>query len=292
MRVVLVHGINNQGRTADEIRDEWWGGVLRGWQALGLEVKAQPTIDVAVYGDILANQITADNQKMGDGAAAYTGVGIDFLRIYQEAAGVTDDELAAEADKTFGPQEVQQMGPARAALVRMASALSNILISKGKGIAALFLKQATTYIDNEGVRRKIHMTVNKQIFTDKVDPTIVISHSLGTVVAYNLLVDPRYGNTNRNVPLFLTLGSPLAIGIMDRVTPPLAAFPKPPVGAWTNGLRDDDFVPLDTEITKKTFGFDNVVNIHTTMVDGVDPHSIGQYLADEKISKLLYSALH
>lgn len=291
MRVVLVHGINNQGRTATEIKDEWWGGILRGWQALGLEPKAQPTIDVALYGDILANQMTSDYQKMGDGATAYSGVGMEFLRIYQEAAGVTDEELAAEADKTFGPEEVQQMGPVRAALVRMASALSNILIFKGKGIAALFLKQATTYIDNEGVRRKIHLTVNKQIFGDKLDPTIVISHSLGTVVAYNLLADPKYGNIHRNVPLFLTLGSPLAIGMMNRVTPHLAAFPKPPVGAWTNALRDDDFVPLDTEITLETFGFDNVVNVHTTMVDGVDPHSIGQYLADEKISKLLYAAL-
>ena len=161
----------------------------------------------------------------------------------------------------------------------------------GKSVASAFLQQAVTYIDQKGVRDRILSVVREQVFQNKTDPTIVVAHSLGTVVSYNLLVDKGLGLSNRNIKLFLTLGSPLGIGMMDQITPPRASFPRPPIVRWVNGRRADDFVSLDTNIDNSNLGFSGVENIHTTMINGVDPHSIAAYLSDEKIAQLLHAAL-
>jgi hypothetical protein len=90
-------------------------------------------------------------------------------------------------------------------------------------------------------------------------PTVVVSHSLGTVVAYSLL--RRDGAASRwVVPLFVTLGSPLAVtAIRDGLAP--TDYPQC-VGRWFNAMDDRDVVslypltrehfPIDAEIENKT----------------------------------------
>ncbi len=66
-------------------------------------------------------------------------------------------------------------------------------------------------------------------------PRVVVAHSLGSVVAWDLLADPRI-----DVDLLITLGSPLAHPALQ---PPAAAFPYHRVGAWLNVVHLLDPVP-------------------------------------------------
>ncbi|WP_413755718.1 hypothetical protein [Streptomyces sp. MMBL 11-3] len=81
---------------------------------------------------------------------------------------------------------------------------------------------------------------------DSVDgPVVVISHSLGTVVAYDVLSEPRFAG--RPVPLFVTLGSPLGYTeIQDVVVKPLRI--PAPVRLWMNFADRFDLVTLDTTL--------------------------------------------
>ena len=77
-------------------------------------------------------------------------------------------------------------------------------------------------------------------------PTVVVTHSLGTVVGYRLLT--RVGVTRKwRVPLFVTLGSPLGVGAVHQALLPVR-HPEC-ADAWYNAMDTRDVValyPLDT----------------------------------------------
>jgi hypothetical protein len=293
MRLVFIHGINNEDNSAAQIEKDWWEAILDGWSSFGLAPKPKPQVRAAFYGDILAKENDKASQQMGAAGVDASAAAFEFLEEYRKNAGLTLEEytrLQLETDPTFN--HVQQ-GRFRAALVRLAAAIAAGLPANGKIVAGLFLKQAVTYIDESGVREAIHKKVVEQVFPNDGTPTVVVAHSLGTVVAYNVLADASCGLTpgGTPVPFLCTLGSPLAIDMMDAVIPARNKLPNPPIASWVNGFRKDDFVALDKALKKETIGFDGITNYRTKMVDGPDPHSITQYLKAEQISKALHKAL-
>jgi hypothetical protein len=68
-------------------------------------------------------------------------------------------------------------------------------------------------------------------------PVIVIDHSLGTVIAYDVLHEPRFAGTA--VRLLVSLGSPLGYTeIQDVITKPLTI--PVPVWLWANFADPQD----------------------------------------------------
>jgi pimeloyl-ACP methyl ester carboxylesterase len=75
-------------------------------------------------------------------------------------------------------------------------------------------------------------------------PIVVVGHSLGSVLAYDVL---REDAASLDVPLLVTIGSPLAVvEIEDLVVRPLRV--PAPVRAWRNVADGADFVALDPTI--------------------------------------------
>jgi len=76
-------------------------------------------------------------------------------------------------------------------------------------------------------------------------PLIVVSHSLGTIIAYDVLREETL--RGREVPLFVTVGSPLAVQeVQDLVVRPLLV--PSGVAAWRNVADARDLVALDSTI--------------------------------------------
>ena len=72
------------------------------------------------------------------------------------------------------------------------------------GSIALFTKDVYQYLKNPGIRDAIETGVREAM---SLTPAVVVAHSLGSVVAYNLL--RREGaNNGWNVPLLVTVGCP------------------------------------------------------------------------------------
>lgn len=293
MRLVFVHGINNQDNTPQEIEAYWWRALEDGWKALGLTPKSKPSIDVAYYADLLA---AASKGHLGEAVAmggeteAGRAAAVAFLREYAEAAGVTQEELARVAAATGVPIEAVEQGvPHEGWVVALGGLLERILPTKGKYMARLFLRQASLYIENEGLRDKIDALVKSQICDNKDDPAVVVAHSLGTVVSYRILGHIAQGG--RNVPLYVTLGSPLAVGMFRPLLPPRGTLPNPPLGKWLNGRHKEDFVTLGRAITKAAIGFDGVIDETDIVNDEDDKHSIRHYLMSPEIARAIYNAL-
>jgi hypothetical protein len=111
---------------------------------------------------------------------------------------------------------------------------------------------------------------------------------LGTVVAYNLL--RREGMPLRwNIPLLVTLGSPLGVTAIRSSLRPI----KHPecVAKWFNAMDERDVVAL-YPLTRGNFDIDPEIE-NKTDVDNhtTNRHGISGYLNDKAVAKRIYDAL-
>jgi hypothetical protein len=96
------------------------------------------------------------------------------------------------------------------------------------------LDQVGRYLDDDARRAAVlHRAATAILRAPR--PRVVIAHSLGSVVAWDLLADPRI-----DVDLLVTLGSPLAHPAVQAAP---TAFPYDRVGAWLNVVHLLDPVP-------------------------------------------------
>lgn len=291
MRLVFVHGINNQDSTVEEIKQNWMTAIEEGWQDLGIAPSRPYKAEAAYYADLLAAASSAKKPavEMGGGDAS-SGLAIEFLRVYSETAGVAEDELkAAAAAEGIPPGVVDQGVPHEGWVIAFAKVLERVLPTKGKYVARLFLRQAAVYIGDPALAAKIAETVVKQVFDGKLDPTIVIGHSLGSVVAYRLLADQIF--VSRSIPLFITIGSPLSVDMFRPILPKRGTLPNPPISKWINGRNKEDFVTLGKAITKKSIGFEGVEDITDIIDNDADRHDIRAYLRSPKIARAIFDAI-
>lgn len=291
MRFAFVHGINNQNNTPQSIERDWWRAIESGWAAAGLAAKPKPPIVAAYYADILSGRTSSPAVEMGAGAES-TGFAVGLLREYADAAGITQEELQrAAADLGIPAEAVEQGVPHEGWIIDFAATLESVLPTRGKWVAKLFLRQAVTYINDKALAARIDRTVAKQIFAAEAgpDPVVVVAHSLGTVVSYRVLASASAAG--RDVPLFMTLGSPLSVRMFKPILPVRGSIPHPPIAQWFNGRHPEDFVTLGRAITSDSIGFPGVTDSTAIDNDESDKHSIVRYLASPNIAQQIHALL-
>jgi hypothetical protein len=295
MRLILVHGINNQENSPQEIKDQWLGAIRKGWEKLGLAAKPMDDVITAYYAQDLAEASNQGSQAiaMGDPAAAggEADTAYQFLREYQIAAGITDEEVQIVAARNGVSVESVGLGPPHEGwVIALAVALEALLPSKGKYIAGIFLKQAAVYLDRRAVTQRIDGIVERQVFPQNdVRRSIILAHSLGTVITYRLLTGnppPEF-----SAPLYITMGSPLGIKIVKARLPVRAAFPRPPIDRWLNAVCKDDFVTLNKKLKNEQLGYDGVEHDGNVPNAGSDKHAIEPYLEAPGVAKAIHDAL-
>ncbi|WP_299934270.1 hypothetical protein [uncultured Pelagimonas sp.] len=292
MRLAFVHGINNEMNTPEILEADWWQAITDGWADLGLPPKPKPKIDVGYYGKILADaakgvkpEVVAQGDETQRRSAA-----LAFLQAYQVENEIEDSDVRdALADMGVVQEPVIAQGWFQRSLVSAGSAIERVLSNRGQWLASGFLPQATHYIEDEGLAAQIGLIVRKAIFDVHNEPTIVVSHSLGTVVSFALLMDER--QEDRDIPLFLTIGSPLAIGMMEQILPRREDVPNNPIKKWTNAYRRDDPVTLGRPITQATLGIKGVENISDGLIERFNTHSPTAYLRSAPVAARIYAAL-
>ena len=219
-RLVFVHGRAQQGKSSAGLIREW-SQPLRG--ALGSDAALLDQVEVVApfYGDRL-DQMTRElgyavpddvivrGEAEGVDAAyrRFLGAYLDELRTRED---ITDDQIAIEAGDAVaerGPQNWRWV----LAIIR---ALDNVPGLDGDMIER-FLRDVWLYLERRSVRQAIKEIVEPAFATDL--PIIVVAHSLGTVVAYDLLRQMQH----KSVPLLVTLGSPLGLSIVKRALVPVS----------------------------------------------------------------------
>ena len=290
MRMILVHGISQEGKSTQKILDEWLPCLHTAFATQNANPLDKLTrIDAAFYGDRLAqlSSVKVHDQAIALGAEEaaddFGDFALDALREMALRMGATQAQIDAEAAQTV---VAQGAGPHKTWLKAIARVIETI--SPLHGVLALrVLGQAHAYVRNQHVHDEVGKLV-RPLFEDD-EPAIVVSHSLGTIVAYSLLREFARNGRPRNVPLFVTLGSPLGIDSVRK------GFPKPRtkpdnVLRWVNGADPEDFVALRSELTSENFGpgIENYPDIHNSYENR---HAISGYLSDPRIAKAIAESI-
>ncbi len=156
----------------------------------------------------------------------------------------------------------------------------------GGPVLAAVVRDVYRYLNRPGVETEIDNGVRAGL--EGQGECVVVGHSLGAIVAYNLL-RRRDTDADWTVPSFITVGCPLAIEpVLDALTP----ISRPAgVTDWLNAFDKQDIValhPLATPYFGVTPPVDNYAD-----VDNFTPnhHGIIGYLSNPTVASRIHDAL-
>ncbi|QOL81111.1 hypothetical protein [Pseudooceanicola spongiae] len=290
MRMILVHGISQEGKSEKIILDEWLTPLRAALAKQGSDpIGRLSRIEAVFYGDLLGSNsspwLKSETLPMGAEEASddFDDFAVEALEAMAISIGVTRAEIEAEAADTTVPMG---KGPHKKWLKAIARAVEKISPLKG-AMALRVLGEAHAYIRNKYVHNLVNNNI-RPVFEDD-EPAIIISHSLGTVVSYALLREFERNNRSRQSPLWLTLGSPLGIDVVRK------SFTKPRirpsgVSRWVNAADPEDFVALHSALSAPDFGPD-IENFSDVENGPENPHGIAGYLSDVRVAKAIIEAI-
>ena len=286
-QLVLVHGRSPQRKDAAALKAEWLDALHSGLAAAGLTLPIpESEVRFPYYGDTLdalAGRATdplseiivreADAQR----AAFLRAV---FLEVAREC-GICDADVTAEAGPDVAERD-RQDGDWFRALLRL---LDRSTLA-GTASIARFIDDVHRYLTDVGVRDAIDSTVQAAV-TPGVE-TVVVGHSLGSVVTY-LLLRQEGAALGWHVPLYVTVGSPLGVGaVCERLVP--IAHPAC-ANRWFNAADRRDVValhPLDATHFAVEPRIENKTDVDNTTPDR---HGIRGYLTDPEVACRIHRAL-
>jgi hypothetical protein len=290
-QLVFVHGRAQEHKDAVALKAEWVNAWVEGLRKSNLVMPiTESDIRFPYYGQTLYDLVAgmegervAEIIVRGDNAEAEQK---EFIRSVLEEVRKAKKIDESRLREVTG-DDVVERGPLNWEWLQgILKAVDRYVPGSSGASIAIATNDVYQYLRNPGIRDSLEEGVRKAMSADT--QTVVVSHSLGTVVAYNLL--RREGTSQRwNIPFFVTLGSPLAVTAIRTSLRPI----KHPecVSKWFNAMDERDAVALypltrvnfdiDPEIENKT----NVDN-HTT-----NRHGIAGYLNDKEVAKRIYDAL-
>jgi hypothetical protein len=147
-----------------------------------------------------------------------------------------------------------------------------------------FTRQVDAYLTSPHIRAEVDNIIRPSLLGG---PTVIVAHSLGSVIAYRLL---RQAERRADVPLLVTLGSPLGIcTIKQHLCPPALALPSA-VESWLNATDEKDCVALHSRLDRETF-VDGIENVDDVRHAQTDPHEIADYLGNASVARRIHAAL-
>src|SRR5271166_1469234 len=241
MRLVFIHGRAQEGRNPEDVRQEWISALNVGLGKSGLKLPIYPSqIALPFFGDALFD-LTKNLGKIEDSAIARGSPENDPILAFQaealedirKGAGISDAEVQASVEGETATARGPENWPWVLAIVR---AIDRWRPGTSADAIKLLLRDVYVYCTRRGVADAIDEIVRAEIIPE---PTVVVAHSLGTVVAYNILRnDPRLLQVRKLV----TVGSPLAIRAVRKNLVPLKS---PKTETWLNAFDPRDIVALN-----------------------------------------------
>lgn len=275
--LVFVHGRGQEAKDPAVLERTWRAGLAAGLvKAEAPAVDATPSV-FPYYGDLLY-RITAELAQRGERVDLEALPGPLHPYLPADTGAVEREMLADMAAMTGAVDEegldrVLSWGAARRALswVAQHTRLDQEIIKAQVQDVAVYLTRARDQVLTQ-VRNGIPADV----------PIVLVSHSLGTVVACDLLDDPDL--RNRTV-LWVTAGSPLGLDAVQRNL--LNKGSHNPGVPWLTCYDVNDVVALGHPL-HRTWG-DPLRDVEVD--NGNSPHSIERYLGHPEVAGPIGSAV-
>jgi hypothetical protein len=249
--LVFVHGRAQQSKDSKALKAEWIAYWADGLKKSGLSVPLPDNrIHFPYYGDTL-DQLVAGKSPEEAAKIVVRGVAPEgggelsleeraFIEaVLLESIGRFEGDAEGAVWRALPPGAIVEKGVLNWGWVQgLLEVLDKHIPGASSASVALATRDVFQYLTNDIIRDVINAGTVSAMPAE--EETVVVSHSLGTVVAYNVL---RLNAKQKGwkVPLFVTLGSPLAVSVIKeklaRIKP--IAFPVN-VATWFNAMDERD----------------------------------------------------
>jgi len=281
--ILVVHGIGQQLAGPSTLGARLFPALRDGLLHAGTDLSPDD-VSFASYGEVFrpAGEFLAP-EPCYDDSDVEAGYETDLL--------IALWDRAARCDQAVIPPEEETLGrtPSAACHALAAMSRSRFLAGVAERLFIADLKQVRAYFCDEDLRASIQERVAAAIANDT---RVVVAHSLGSVVAYELL----FRHPHPQVGALVTLGSPLGLRnlIFDRLRPAPAATANgrvmgawPPVRMWAN-VADSGDVVAAVEDLRPLFG-DGIRQLRVH--NGPRAHDMSSYLTDPLTGQLIAAGL-
>lgn len=279
-RLVLAHGIAQQYRGAESLLADWYPALADGL-ALAAEVRPERRdVSMAFYGDLFR---PSGHRGLGipelDASDVEDGLERELLLAWWETAAREESQVAG-ADlpvRLRTPDLVQRALDALSHSAFFAGTSERLMIHSAR--------QVRRYFTEPELRAEVRDRLLRAL---TAETEVVVAHSLGSVVAYEVLcAHPEL----RDLTL-VTLGSPLGVRslVFDRLVPaPRAGYGRwpAPVKRWSNIADRGDAVALAKELAP-LFG----TRVRDSLVhNGAKAHDVRPYLTARETGRAIADGL-
>jgi hypothetical protein len=270
LNFVFVHGIKQGKESSAKLKKLWLGA---------LKPRTLSSVAVPFYGRKLDQFV--EGHRGSESKSSYDAFVAEFAA---DVSGVPITEIKDVQKRGSVDRDIQNFWIARA-LARVSDQRLPLLAD---AFVTGFLKDVHTYLCDAEAKRLVDQIVRNDIADmSKVGPTVVVGHSLGSVVAYNVLRAAQF----ENVFHYVTLGSPLGISAVLKRLPTYQDGRQLSIEEWFNGFDHRDIValnPLDGGALASKCEIHNVNDLDNTTSNR---HGIIGYLGIEKVASYLVDEL-
>lgn len=286
MKLLFIHGRDQQGKDPVLLKKEWLDALDAGLKKSGLKLPEDVQVLFPYYGDRLSELVKELDAPLVDdvifrGAAPSSGEAAFRAEIFYEMAqksGISDQQIQA-----YYHGLPHEKGPLNWEWIQ---AILKALNKTPLGDRAIdrFTRDVYVYLTNDGVREIINEVVTDSV---KQGNYVVVGHSLGSVIGYNVLHELGPGV---KVTRYITVGSPLAVEPIKRKLKSPLHMPVV-VKDWYNAMDERDVVSL-YPLTDKTFPVTPSIRNKTNVNNHTENrHGIVGYLDDQDVAREIHSAL-
>lgn len=286
MRILFIHGRAQENFTLKELLNTWTNSLQKSYETAGLEY---PDFKISLphYGkeliklrdtylqDIKNGKYQMKSAAENDRLKIFHSELIDDLR---KNAGITEKQLS-EQDKSDKQERGWKNWKFTLAAARL---LDNFFESFTNKNILRETDDVVTYLVVPTARETI-----TKILIDALtyEPTIIIAHSLGTVIAYDVL-HKLSNDKNYDIKGLITLGSPLGVNAIIRQLDPFPTYPPLLKGNWINIYDKCDLVSL-RPLEAGHFKVIPEINNYDVINETDNRHGIEGYLSNAIISKYM-----
>ncbi len=287
MRLLFIHGRAQGGQDEATLKRIWEQALRVGVERAGKTLPPDLKIDFPFYGDALDTytdqaELPADVLAKGDGESEAIR---DFVASVLDEMLQESDQLTEEdVERQLPPGAPKEKGLLNSewlhAIVKAIDSRFPELSEKG---IEWLLRDVFLYVRVKFVQEGIDEIVEKTLTTEQ---TVIVGHSLGTVVGYNVI---RNNRTNIGLEKYITLGSPLGI---KAIAATLGVPENTADEGWYNAYDERDIVALNP-LEAPYFGTDPAID-NNGNVDNTTPnrHGIVGYLQDPAVAGAIADALN
>ncbi|HCX83597.1 MAG TPA: hypothetical protein DHV14_00330 [Micrococcales bacterium] len=295
--ILLVHGRSRPLFGPAQMREQWLVALRSGFEAAGIDAPfADEDVRLPWYGDSLTHLVggvtRAEAERVSLRGHLHAGerefvldVVVQVARAYNFSAA----QLAAVA----APDDEGAAPPSWGYVRTVLAAVDRYVPGMTGATVAFVARECYGYLTDTRLRQMIDDGVAGVVRAG--EPTVVLAHSLGAVIAYHVLRAHPAGESWR-IPLLVTLGAPLAwqavITALGRLE--IRQFPRPVVN-WVNARDPQDAVAIGGDLVGSLLpvgaGLPDVLE-ETGVVNPEDGrHAIEYYLADPLVAAHVARAL-